>query len=66
MRQYDITMASSDENSGPNDTSPQQHKTDRQLKPSDLSNADAVKLLIKYLDQKFTALKRKIADETLH
>ena len=59
-------MASSDEESGASETSPQQHKTDGQLKPSDLSNADAVRLLINYLDQKFTALKRKIADGTLH
>ena len=59
-------MASSDENSGPNESTSQQPKADRQFNPSDLSNTDMLKLLINYLDQKFTAFKREIADETLH
>ena len=59
-------MTSSDENSGPNESTSQQPKADRQCNPSDLSNADTVHLLTNNLDQKFTAFKREIADETLH
>ena len=59
-------MASRDENSGANESTSQQPKADRQFNPSDLSNADPVKPLTNYLDQKLTAFKREIADETLH